>query len=144
MAETLRSSPRIDCSVGRGDDGQRLGQVEQLHLGRPLAEEPLAQEGVEVDAAELALLVVLAGHLAGLVVGDDQAAVGVELEPVDDAAEAEVADRGLELELDADGRDGGRVLELEVAADELLGVVEERGLGRRRRARARRSRDRRG
>src|SRR4051794_1513152 len=39
-----------------GHDGHRLGQVEELDLRRAAPEHPLAQEGVEVDAAEAALL----------------------------------------------------------------------------------------
>ena len=43
---------------------------------------------------------------SGLVVGDDQLAVVVELEPVDDAAQREVADLRLEPQLEPDLADG--------------------------------------
>ena len=94
-------------------------------MRRKLAEHLLAEERVEVDAPQPALLEGLARHLARLVVGDDQLAVVVELEAVDDAAERERADVRLELELEPDGPHAGGVLELEVAAHELLGVGEE-------------------
>ena len=92
------------------------------------------------------------GARAGLVVGDDQLAVVVELEPVDDAAQPDAVDLGLELQLEPDGPDRRRVLELEVVRDQLGGVGEERGLvvvverrGRRTRGRrAARRRPRRG
>ena len=56
-----------------------------------------------MDAAELALLVFWRGDPAGLVVGDDQAAVVVELEPVDDAAQRRSPTWTSSLQLDADG-----------------------------------------
>ena len=56
--------------------------------GRPPAEDLLAQEGVEVHAAQPAVFVGDGRRLARLVVGDDQLAVGAEVEAVDDAAEA--------------------------------------------------------
>ena len=62
------------------------------------------------------------GTDAGLVVGDDELAVGVELEPVDDAAQLHAADGGGEPELEPDRHDRGGVLELEVLADEHLGL----------------------
>ena len=65
------------------------------------------------------------GGLAGLVVGDDELAVGVELEAVDDAAQRGAAHFGRQAELEADRVHGRRVFEAEVLADELLGVVEE-------------------
>ena len=81
-----------------------------------------------MDAPQPALLVVDARRAARFVIGDDQLALGAELEAVDDAPQAQVADLGLELELEADGVDGGRVLELEVVAQETLGVGGEVGL----------------
>ena len=51
------------------------------------------------------------GRAAGLVVGDDELAVLVELEPVDDAAETEAADLDGELQLETDRVDGRRVFE---------------------------------
>ena len=83
-----------------------------------------------MDAAQALVLEELRGHRARLVVGDDELTVVVEVEPVDDAADADLVEPGLELELEADRPDRRRVLELEVAADELLGVgVEELPLG---------------
>ena len=67
------------------------------------------------------------GARAGLVVGDDQLAVGVELEPVDDAAEADAVDLGLEPQLEADGLDRGGVFEPEVVAHEVGRLGEEGG-----------------
>ena len=55
------------------------------------------------------------GHRAGLVVGDDELAVLVELEPVDHAAQAHPAEVGFELELQADRPHRAGVFELEVA-----------------------------
>src|SRR4029077_2543303 len=91
--------------LGRlGHDGDGLAQVEELDGVGPAAEDLLAQEGVEVHAAQPALLVLDRGGLAGLEVGDDEAP-GVELEAVDDAPEPEGAHLDLELELEADGMD---------------------------------------
>ena len=59
-----------------------------------------------MHAGQAPLLVVARRGAAGLVVGDDEPAVGVELEPVDDAAQAEVADLCLEAELETDLADG--------------------------------------
>ena len=103
---------------------------------RPPAEQLLAQEGVEVDAAQAPLLVARRRRPAGLVVGDDELAVGVQLEPVDDAAQVQAADLDLEPQLEADGVDRGRVLQVEVLLDQRLGVGEERRPRPRRRARA--------
>ena len=102
MAPTLVRRPRVDCSVGTVVIASGSRQVQQLHLGRAPPEQLLAEERVEVDAAEPALLVALGRRPARLVVGDDELAVGVELEPVDDAAQAQVADARLEHELEAD------------------------------------------
>ena len=110
---------------GTADDGDRVGQVEQLHLRRSPAEDLLAQQGVEVHAVESPLLVALDGRLAGLVVGDHELAVGVELEAVDDAPQRDPADRGLQPQLEADRVDTGGVLQLEVAAQQGLGLGEE-------------------
>ena len=71
-----------------------------------------------MDTAEALLLPVDGGGPAGLVVGDDELAVVVELEPVDDAPQCEVADRGLEPQLQPDGADRARVLHREVALDQ--------------------------
>src|SRR5207244_10264391 len=115
-----------DGLLGRsGDDGYRLAEVEELDARRELAEHLLAEEGVEVDAPQPALLEGLARHLSRLVVGDDELAVVVELEAGEGAAERQRADVRLELELEPDGPDAGGVLELEVAPHELLGVGEE-------------------
>jgi hypothetical protein len=64
---------------------------------------------------------------AGLVVGDDELAVGVELEAVDDPADDHtVVGLGAHAQLDTEHRDAARVFELEVAAEEHLGVGVER------------------
>src|SRR5438874_7661256 len=110
-----------------GDDRHRLGQIEQLYAVGPAPEEALAQEGVEVHAAQPALLIARLGGAARFVIGDHQAA-GVELEAVDDPPQAQGADLDFEPELEADGVDGGRVLEEEVVAQQRLGLGEERGL----------------
>lgn len=75
------------------------------------------------------VLVPLRRGAAGLVVGDDQLAIGIELQPVDDAAQPQVADAGLEHQFDADGMDLARILELEVSPHQGAGLVEEGGLG---------------
>src|SRR3546814_18538099 len=107
-----------------------IGEVEQLGPRRSTAEQALAEERVEGHAGQPLLLLALAGGPARLVVGDHQLAISVELEAVDDAAQADTADLGLELQLDADRRDGGGVLEVEVLADQPLGVGKEGGVGR--------------
>lgn len=71
----------------------------------------------------------LGGDPTGLVVGDHEPAVLVELESVDDAPEPKSVEVDLDLELDADRVHRGGVLQAEVAPHELLGVVEEGGLG---------------
>jgi hypothetical protein len=65
-----------------------------------------------------------------LVVGHHQLAVGVELEPVDDASQADAVDLGLDPQLEPDGPHGRGVLEAEVVADQIgrLGVEPGRGL----------------
>ena len=67
------------------------------------------------------------GRGAGLVVGDHELAVGVELEAVDDAADGHAAagDRA-DPQLDAEHGDVARVFHLEVALDEHFGVGVER------------------
>ena len=77
-------------AVGRhGDDGDGVAQVEQLDraagAGRTAARTAASRSAT--PARRLRSYCV-AGRGAGLVVGDDQLAVGVELEPVDDAAQA--------------------------------------------------------
>src|SRR4051812_6421166 len=111
---------------GVGGDRDRLGQVEQLHLGGALPEQLLAQQRVEVHATEPSLLVLLRRGPARLVVGDHEAPVRIELEPVDDADQAQTLDLDLEPQLDADRVDGGGVLEDERVAHEALRLVEER------------------
>ncbi len=112
-----------------------------MRAGR-FPERLLAEEGVEVDAAEALLLAVDRRGAAGLVVGDDQLAVVVELEPVDDAPQRELADRGLEPQLQPDGAHRTRVLHREVPIDQ-HGCVSEEGLLRRLvERRAARTRDR--
>ncbi len=61
----------------------------------------------------------------GLVVGDDQLAVVVELEPVDDAAQREVADRRLEPQLEPDRPHAARIFERHVVGGELAALGEE-------------------
>ena len=58
MALHLALEPRIDCSVGVAMMATGSAEVEQLDPAGPRPKQPLAQEGVEVDAAEPALLVV--------------------------------------------------------------------------------------
>ncbi len=77
----LRRRHRLDRLARR--------EVHQPDLGGALAEHGLAQERVEVHAGEALLFVVARRRSTGLVVGDDQLAVGVEFEPVDDAAQGE-------------------------------------------------------
>jgi hypothetical protein len=78
-----------------------------------------------VHAAEPGPLLLGGGDLAGLVVGDHEAALVVELQAVDDAPQQQALDVELEVQLEADGVDPGGVLELEVPPDHGLGVVEE-------------------
>ena len=85
---------------GLRGDGGRLLQVEQPDLDRPPPEDLLAQQGVDVDADQLGLFEGRRGGPPGLVVDDHQLAVGGEVESVDDASQAHVADPGLEEELD--------------------------------------------
>ncbi len=69
------------------------------------------------------LLPALAGRAAGLVVGDDEFAVGVELQPVDDAADGDPVGRlGGDSQLEPYDAHCGRVLHLEVLAQQHLGV----------------------
>jgi hypothetical protein len=86
-----------------GLDDDPVPQVHQSDDRRPATERLLAQVGVEVDAAEPPLLVVDGRGSAGLVVGDDELAVGVLLQPVDDAPHEQAADLHLQLELEPDG-----------------------------------------
>ena len=72
-AVVRRSTPVIVWSVGRGDDRLGLRQVVELHARRAPAEHPLAEQRVDVHAAQALRLPVLRGHRAGLVVGDDEA-----------------------------------------------------------------------
>ncbi len=107
---------------GRGDDRLGLREVVELHPRRAPAEHALAQERVHVHAGQALGLPQLRRHRAGLVVGDHELAVLVELEPVDDAAQARAAEVGFELQLEADGADRAGILELEVLADQRFGV----------------------
>ena len=118
IATVLRSTPSDRLVARRGDDRLRLGEVEELHAGGTLAEGALAEQGVHVDAAQALRLPELARDRAGLVVGDDELAVLVELEPVDHAAEAHPAEVGFELELQPDRPHRAGVFEREVALDE--------------------------
>ena len=88
-------------------------------------EDLLAQQRVELHAAEALLLLVDRRDPAGLVVDDLELAVGGDVEPVDDAPQPEAGHVGLEGELDAHGVDGVGVLEPEVAVDERGGVGHE-------------------
>src|SRR6516164_8097824 len=74
--------------AGDGRDRQRLAQVQEPYLGGRLAEHALAQERIGLHPAEAAALEALARSAARLVVHDDQAAVGEDVEAVDDAAQA--------------------------------------------------------
>ena len=62
---------------------------------------------------------------AGLVVGDDELAVRVEIEAVDHAAQRRAADLGRQPELETDRVHRRRVFEAEVLAHQVLGFVEE-------------------
>src|SRR5437879_2385191 len=106
---------------GLGDDGDGLLQVEELDAVRPAPEQALAEEGVEVHAAEPALLVALPWGLSAFVIGDHQAP-GVEFEAVDDAPQAQRAHLDLEPELQTDGVNRRGILEEEVVAQEGLGL----------------------
>ena len=112
-------TPRIDWSVGLAMIASGSRQVEQLDPRRAAAEHLLAEQRVEVDAAEALLLRSARRAPAGLVVGDDELAVVVELEAVDDAAEARrVPISASSLSSRPMGVIVRRVLELEVAAHE--------------------------
>src|SRR3954452_22858241 len=87
---------------GLGDDGHRLLQIQQLDAVGPAPEQPLAKEGVEVHAAEPPLLVPLLGCASRFVIGDHQPP-GVELQPVDDAAQAQRSELDLKLQFESDG-----------------------------------------
>ena len=67
-----------DRLVGRrGDDDLRVrAEIHELHPRRPLAEDLLAQPGVELHAAEAAELLLLGRNPARLVIGDHELAVG--------------------------------------------------------------------
>ena len=105
-----------DCADGTASIVSPELQVHQPDRGRALAEHGLAQERVEVHAGEALLLVVARRGAAGLVVGDDQLTVGVELEPVDDAAQRQFADLGLQPQLEPDLADRAWGLPSEVLA----------------------------
>src|SRR4029077_12924029 len=75
-----------DGLVGRrGDDRLGLREVEELDARRTPAEHPLAEQRVYVAPAQALRFPELRGPRAGLVVGDDEFAVLVELEAIDDA-----------------------------------------------------------
>src|SRR5204862_8052685 len=96
--------PPAEPLIGRrGDDRNRLAEIPQLDAGGRLAEQLLAKEGVEVHAAQTALLVLDPRGAAAFVIGDHQAAVGAPLEAVDDAAEPEGADRDRGVEVEPHG-----------------------------------------
>ena len=78
-------------------------------------------------AGHALLFPALAGLATGLVVGDHELTVGVELEPVDDPADDHaVGGLGGDAQLDTEHGDVARVFHLEVAAEEHLGVGVER------------------
>ena len=106
------------------DDGG-VAEVHEADDGGATAERLLAQEGVEVHPTEAVLLVVDAGGPAGLVVGDDELAVLVLLQAVDDAQHQQAAHLRLQAELQAHGGDGLRVLQGEVRVHEGVGVGDE-------------------
>src|SRR5581483_7944243 len=101
---------------GHGADLDRVAEVQQPHPRRTDTEVLLAQQRVQMHPVEPAPLVALRRRLAGLVVGDHEPAVAVELEPVDDAAHPGGADLRVEHELDPDRRHRRRVLQAEVLA----------------------------
>lgn len=109
-----------------GDDGA-VAEVDEPDGAGQSSEDLLAEEGVDVDAGESGLGVGGGGGAAGFVVGDDEVAVGVEFEAVDDAAEAEPVEVRFEHDLEADGGDGGGVFDVEVALDEGAGLIVEGG-----------------
>src|SRR5207248_11354126 len=82
----------------------------------------LGPAGVEVAPRRAGRLLGLAREPTGLVVGDAEPSVRVDVEAVDHTPQAEVTQVGLEGELDAHRRDPIRVLELEVPPDQPLGV----------------------
>src|SRR5690606_23054996 len=110
-----------------GRYGEWRLEVEQLHRARAAPEQLLAQQGVDVHARQPLAFVLRRGGGTGLVIGDDQLAVRVELEPVDDAPQADAVDLGLDLELEPDAAYGGGVFEPEVVADQIGRLRVERG-----------------
>ena len=112
----------------RRRNGDGLAQVEQADLGRGTPEQALAQERVGLDAAHAAPLEAFRRRPPGLVVHDDQVAVGRHVEPVDDAAQAHAVDHGLDAQLNPHRPRLVGVLQAEVVVDQRAGVGQE-GVG---------------
>ena len=119
----VRWRETADRLLGRhGGDGERLPEVEQAGSA-PVAGRGPARTGRRRSGHRRAGTA--RGRCRrppGLVVGDDDPAVVVELEPVDDAAQREGADLDGEEQLGADDPHRVGILELEVVADQLTGV----------------------
>ncbi len=80
--------PRSGLLGRLGLDDDRLAQVHAAGRRRAPAENLLAQQGVELHAAEALLLLVDRRDAAGLVVDDYRARPGGDVETVDDAPQA--------------------------------------------------------
>lgn len=104
--------------LGRRAEGEHLGdaQLDEAELPGELAEGPPADEGVELQAEEGAQRVGVRRAPAGLVVGQDPAAVRVALDAVDDAPEGGVLGGVGHLDLDVLDRHGARVFQQESVA----------------------------
>ncbi len=85
----------------------------------------MTEEGVEVNSAESGLLLGDRRGATGLVVGDHEPAVGVSLQPVDDATHGDSADLRLQHQLQADRLDPSRILDREISVEHDLGVLGE-------------------
>ena len=103
----LLSAQGLRCGDGRDDE--RVAQMEQAHLGRRPAQDPLAQQRVGLDAAHTPVLVALRGRPPGLVVDHGQRTVGADVEAVDDAPQPHPVLLDLHPELHPDRLDGGGV-----------------------------------
>ena len=73
-----------------------------------------------MHAGQALLLVVHRRCAARLVVGDDQLAIGVELQAVDDAVQRQRVDLCREAQFEPDLANGGGILHAEVVADQLV------------------------
>ncbi len=91
---------------------------------RQATEYLLAQQGIGLYSLESLELAVRGRWAAGLVVDDYELAIH-EVQPVYDSPDAHAIDLRVELQLDAYGSDGGRVLHGEVALDKAGRVIEE-------------------